>query len=60
MLNLESEGNLIGIVIKDNKDNKDINKKLYVTDNITSVRNGTKHFECKSDETLQLVPNNKV
>ena len=60
MINLEQIGSLIGIVIKDNKDNKDTNKKLYVTDDVNSVRNGTIHFECKSDETLQLVPNNKV
>ena len=57
-LNLENEGNLIAVIVKDGKDKE--TKKLYVTDKESSVRNGFKSFECTENETLQLVPNNKT
>jgi hypothetical protein len=33
--------------------------ELYVTDKENTVRNGGNSFECKPDESLQIVPNNK-
>ena len=54
-LNLENQGNLIAKVMKNGKDN---NMKLYVTDKENTVRNGLTSFECKPDESLQIVPNN--
>ena len=55
-LNLENQGNLIAKVMKNGKD---ANMKLYVTDKENTVRNGGNSFECKPDESLQIVPNNK-
>jgi len=55
-LNLENQGNLIAKVMKNGKDT---NMKLYVTDKEKTVRNGGNSFECKPDESLQIVPNNK-
>ena len=55
-LNFENQGNLIAKVMKNGKDT---NMKLYVTDKENTVRNGGKSFECKPDESLQIVPNNK-
>lgn len=57
MLNLEDSGNLIAKIMKNGKDT---NSKLYVTDKVESVRNGFNSFECKNDEVLQIVPNNKT
>jgi type II secretory pathway predicted ATPase ExeA len=54
-LNLENQGNLIGKVMKNGKDN---NMKHYVTDKENTVINGVTSFECKQDESLQIVPNN--
>jgi ABC-type dipeptide/oligopeptide/nickel transport system ATPase component len=34
--------------------------KLYVTDKENTVRNGVNSFECKPDESLQIVPNSKT
>jgi len=56
-LNLENQGNLIAKVMKNEKDT---NMKLYVTDKENTVRNGGNSFECKPDESLQIVPNNKT
>ena len=54
-LNLENQGNLIAKVMKNGKDT---NLKLFVTDKENTVRNGVTSFECKPDESLQIVPNN--
>ena len=54
-LNLENQGNFIAKVMKNGKDT---NMKLYVTDKENTVRNGVTPFECKPDESLQIVPNN--
>jgi hypothetical protein len=56
-LNFENQGNLIAKVMKNGKDT---NMKLYVTDKENTVRNGGNSFECKPDESLQIVPNNKT
>ena len=40
------------------KNGKDTNLKLFVTDKENTVRNGVTLFECKPDESLQIVPNN--
>ena len=54
-LNLENQGNLVAKVMKNGKDT---NMKLYVTDKENTVRNGGNSFECKPDESLQIVPVN--
>lgn len=56
-LNLEDEGNLIAII--QSKHGKNI-KKLYVTDKVDRVRNGTNYFTVSPNEELQLVPNTKT
>jgi tRNA A37 threonylcarbamoyladenosine biosynthesis protein TsaE len=40
------------------KNGKDNNMKLYVTYKENTVRNGVTSFECKQDESSQIVPNN--
>ena len=54
-LNLENQGNLIAKVMKNGKNT---NMKIYITDKENTVRNGVTSFECKQDESLQIVPNN--
>ena len=57
MLNIENEGNLIGLIIKNGKET---NTKLFVTDKENTTRHGGSSFVCKQDEVLQLIPNNKT
>jgi hypothetical protein len=57
MLNIENEGNLIGLIIKNGKET---NTKLFVTDKENTTRHGGSSFVCKPDEVLQLIPNNKT
>jgi DNA helicase HerA-like ATPase len=57
-LNFEDVGPLIAIIKNENKAIKD--KKLFISDNVDSVRNGFSNYQTNKNETLQLVPNNKT
>ena len=57
MLNIENEGNLIGLIVKNGKETS---TKLSVTDKENTTRHGGSSFVCKPDEVLQLIPNNKT
>jgi len=57
MLNIENEGNLIGLIVKNGKKTS---TKLSVTDKENTTRHGGSSFVCKPDEVLQLIPNNKT